>query len=194
MTMKVIGAGFGRTGTASLQIALEKLGFDKCYHMFELIHNRAHAKIWYQASLGEVIDWDDLLQGYQASVDWPACSFYKELLEKYPDAKVVLTVRDVDKWYASARQTIYTIWQIMPHWLLWTPGPLGNMNRLVSAVVWNGTFHNKFGDEKYTKSVFLQHIKEVKKNVPGDKLLIYQVAEGLLKLYQVLMESVMLIL
>src|SRR2546421_981927 len=89
MTLKIIGAGFGRTGTASLKEALEQLGFDKCYHMSEVMMNPGHAKVWAAAGEGKPIDWDALFQGYQATVDWPACAFYKELMQHYPDAKVI---------------------------------------------------------------------------------------------------------
>ena len=72
MTIKVIGAGFGRNGTMSLKLALETLGFDKCYHMFEVRQNPGHAAIWQDAARGKAVDWDRLFQGYQSSVDWPS--------------------------------------------------------------------------------------------------------------------------
>ena len=90
--MKVIGAGLGRTGTASLQSALEELGFGPCYHMYEVFANPGHADFWLAAWRGEPADWDGVLGSYEATVDWPACSFYAELLERNPDAKVLLSV------------------------------------------------------------------------------------------------------
>src|SRR5436853_403737 len=111
MTIKVIGAGFGRTGTSSLKIALEELGFDKCYHMREVMEHPQHAPIWTAAYNGRPVDWDALLRGYQATVDWPGCTFYKELMRQYPDAKVLLSVRDPEKWHTSALNTIFSIRQ-----------------------------------------------------------------------------------
>ena len=73
--MKVIGAGLGRTGTASLQSALEELGFGPCYHMYEVFANPGHADFWRAAWRGEPADWDGVLGSYEATVDWPACSF-----------------------------------------------------------------------------------------------------------------------
>ena len=99
MNLKVIGAGFGRTGTMSLKVALEELGFDPCYHMSELFENSSHADLWNAAADGERVDWEALLGGYAATVDWPGCSFYEELMEAYPDAKVLLSVRDPERWY-----------------------------------------------------------------------------------------------
>ena len=102
MPIKVIGAGLGRTGTLSLKVALEELGFARCYHMSEVIAHLQDARVWDAAARGEPVDWETLFQGYQAAVDWPSCSFYEELMRHYPDAKVVLTVRDPERWYDSA--------------------------------------------------------------------------------------------
>ena len=110
--MKVIGAGFGRTGTASLQSALGELGFGPCYHMYEVFANPGHADFWRAAWRGGPADWDGVLGGYEAAVDWPACTFYEELMERNPDAKVLLSVRDPERWYESTRQTIYKIGKI----------------------------------------------------------------------------------
>ena len=104
--MKVIGAGFGRTGTLSLKTALEELGMVKCYHMFEVFRRPGDSRVWNQALDGKSVDWPNFFQGYQAIVDWPGCTFYQELMAVYPDAKVVLSVRDPEKWYESVLNTI----------------------------------------------------------------------------------------
>ena len=78
MSIKVIGAGFGRNGTLSLKLALEQLGFARCYHMLEIREHPDHVKIWCDAARGEPVDWDSLFEGYQASVDWPSCTFWRE--------------------------------------------------------------------------------------------------------------------
>ncbi len=108
MPLQVIGAGFGRTGTASLKAALETLGFTKCYHMFEFMEHPEHAKYWDAASQGKPVAWDRLFEGYQATVDWPGCTYYIQLMEAYPEAKVVLSVRDPERWYESVSKTIFT--------------------------------------------------------------------------------------
>ena len=107
MTIDVIGAGFGRTGTLSLKFALETLGLDKCYHMMEVMRNQSHAAQWRKAARGEAVDWNALYAGYQATVDWPSASFWRELREVYPEAKVILTLRDSQQWYASVMNTIW---------------------------------------------------------------------------------------
>ncbi len=100
-TIKVIGAGLGRTGTLSLKAALEELGFSRCYHMTDVFAHLEHARVWDDAARGLPVDWDTLFQGYQATVDWPGCAFYEEFMRRYPDAKVILSVRDPERWYEA---------------------------------------------------------------------------------------------
>jgi hypothetical protein len=89
MTLKVIGAGFGRTGTLSLKEALEKLGYGPCHHMKEVFLNSDQTEYFYLASMGEKVDWDEVFKDYNSAVDWPAAAYYRELADKYPDAKVI---------------------------------------------------------------------------------------------------------
>ncbi len=108
--LKIIGAGFGRTGTLSLKVALEELGFGPCYHMLEMFQHPEHIALWEAASKGHPVDWHQVFEEYQATVDWPGCAFYEQFMEAYPDAKVLLTVRDPDKWYESSQATIYRMY------------------------------------------------------------------------------------
>lgn len=178
MTIKVIGAGFGRTGTMSLKAALEELGFDKCYHMLEVIMNQGHANKWLATTQGKPVVWDEIFEGYQATVDWPGCTFYKELMEHYPDAKVLLSVRDPERWYASTHATLY---QLREGWFgsfsRFIPR-LGEIPKLVYPLVWDGTFHGRFEDKPYAIDIFNQHIAEVKRLVPPERLLVYEVKQG----------------
>src|SRR4051794_5886281 len=107
--LKVIGAGFGRTGTASVKAALEELGVGPCYHMFEVMGKADHIAQWRRAGGGEPVDWPALFAAYQSSTDWPACTFYERQMEAFPGAKVVLTVRDPEAWYDSVLNTIYAV-------------------------------------------------------------------------------------
>ncbi|MBA3946785.1 MAG: sulfotransferase family protein [Herpetosiphonaceae bacterium] len=179
MTIRVIGAGFGRTGTASLKAALEALGFDKCYHMTEVFAHPADAKIWRGAALGQPVNWDALFVGYQATVDWPSCTFYRVLMVQYPEAKVILTVRDPEKWYASALQTIYQVrftfpTTVMRHIIPMLRAVLG----MQDVVFWQGTFHGRFADKAYAIEVFNRHNDAVKQFVPPERLLVYEVSQG----------------
>lgn len=180
MTIKVIGAGFGRTGTSSMQAALEQLGFGKCYHMREIFMSHPqHAALWTSAARGGAPDWDALFAGYQSTVDWPGCTFYRALIERYPDAKVVLNVRDPERWYASALNTIYPSRNAFPMNLLRKVAPrAGHMATMLDALIWEGTFHGRFSDKQYAIEVFNRHNQEVQRVVPSEKLLVYDVKQG----------------
>lgn len=108
MALKIIGAGMGRTGTASLKVALETLGIGHCYHMSEVLKNPGYTKDWIDAAEGNA-DWDKIFKGYSATVDNPGCNYWKELADNYPEAKVILTVRDADKWFDSTNETIHSV-------------------------------------------------------------------------------------
>lgn len=176
--MKVIGAGFGRTGTLSLKVALEELGFGPCYHMTELINRPRHVAFWQQALHRKPVDWRAFFQPYGATVDWPGCTFYKELITVYPDAKVLLTVREPSKWYNSTEQTIYSVQENIPRWLHFLLALVSGNFQLADQLIWQGTFHGRFADRSYALEIFQQHIAEVKQVVPAERLLVYQVQEG----------------
>jgi hypothetical protein len=108
MTLKVVGAGLGRTGTHSLKLALEQLLGAPCYHMLETFGKPDHVAEWCKAVHDENPDWDLIFDGYVATVDWPAASFYGELMEKYSDSIVLLSTRsDAEAWWTSASSTIF---------------------------------------------------------------------------------------
>jgi hypothetical protein len=185
--VKVIGAGFGRTGTMSLKVALEELGFGPCYHMVEVFEHPEHVDFWQSEWRGEPVDWDGFLGGYEATVDWPACTFYEELLHRHPDAKVLLCVRDPERWYESTRNTIYEINKITAGSRLsraifsfvglFVPGVF-KIGRMGNEIIWHGTFDGKFEDKHHARGVFEQHKEEVRRRLPPDKLLVYEVKEG----------------
>jgi Sulfotransferase domain len=187
--VKVIGAGFGRTGTWSLKVALEELGFGPCYHMTEVFTHPEHADFWGSAWRGEPADWEGVLGGYEATVDWPACTFYEELMERHPEAKVLLSVRDPEPWYESTRSTIYEMSMLLESSpiarlifglisLLVFGGFAGGRSSIVNDMIWQGTFDGRFEDKAYAIEVFERHNEEVKRRVPSERLLVYEVTEG----------------
>src|SRR5919202_4255688 len=109
MALKVIGAGFGRTGTSSLKYAFEELGFGSCYHVVEAFAHPEHVPVWEAPANGQSVEREDAFRPYQAAVDWPAGAFYEQLIECFPDARVILTMHDLDRWYESVLNTIYEI-------------------------------------------------------------------------------------
>jgi hypothetical protein len=185
--MKVIGAGFGRTGTMSLKAALEELGCGPCYHMVETTVTPEHVEAWSRVSLGESIDWKQLFRDYNSAVDWPASAFYKQLMDVFPNAKVILTVRDPNRWYESALNTIYQpSVKRRANKAIETPdehvSPEERQRRahgqMVDRLLWEGVFHGRFEDRDFAIGLFLRNIDNVKRQVPAHRLLVYEIKEG----------------
>lgn len=177
MSLALIGAGFGRTGTLSLKLAIEKLGHGPCYHMTEVLkpENTDHVARWLSASRGGNTDWNEFFDGYQSTVDWPGCWFWQEFHRLWPSAKVLLSKRDPDRWYDSVMRTIYPTAA-----LLRSAEDLRvrEMGEMVDSIVWNGTFDGRIEDRAHAKQVFERHNAEVERVVPRDQLLIYEPGEG----------------
>ncbi len=174
--MKIIGAGFGRTGTSSVKVALDELGFGPCHHMTELFDRPERAALWEAAAAGQPVDWNELVAGYQSTVDWPACTFYAQIMEAYPEALVLLTLRDPERWYQSCRNTIYrssTSRADTPN--ADGPDPVAHM---IDTIIWRGTFGGAFEDTQRAISIFERHNQEVQERVPSDRLLVYEVKQG----------------
>lgn len=185
MTLKVIGAGLARTGTLSLKAALEELGFGPCYHMMELFnHMDAHLGFWNNAARRKPVDWQAFLANYQAAVDVPASLFYKELMQLYPDAKVVLTIRNASNWYDSVRETILPHRPFYADFLDFVKAPfspyhMANVKfRPLTKFMWIDPYDGKFGNKQHALQVFQRHIDEVKRTVPAEQLLVFEVKEG----------------
>jgi Sulfotransferase domain len=104
MALRVIGAGFGRTGTHSLKLALEQLGFAPCHHMYEVRAHPEQLAFWQAAARGELPDWDEVFAGFAAQVDWPGARFWRELAEHFPHAKVILSVRRPTRGSTASRR------------------------------------------------------------------------------------------
>ena len=170
--MEVIGAGFGRTGTLSLRTALETLGYAPCYHMLEVFQQPQHSEIWLQALLGEPPAWNQFLAGYRAGVDWPVCHFWRELAQQFPHAKLILTRRDSEAWYASISQTIFEgILHSGP-----AEGARGLQQRM-ARVLLAKVFDDRF-DKDHVIAVYEAHNRAVAAALGPDRLLTYDVAEG----------------
>ncbi|MEZ4863641.1 MAG: sulfotransferase [Caldilineaceae bacterium] len=178
MSLKIIGAGFGRTGTKSLQVALEQLGFAPCYHMTAVFTHPDHVATWAAATAGQPVDWQHFLQGYQATVDWPGCTFYQELMAAYPDAKVLLNVRDPERWYQSAYDTIYGATRDLPTFVRWLRPSIGRSVDMINQLIWRQTFGDAFADKARAIAIFNAHNEEVQRVVPPERLLVYEVKEG----------------
>tara|TARA_R110000824_G_scaffold155226_6_gene327840 strand:- start:141457 stop:142089 length:633 start_codon:yes stop_codon:yes gene_type:complete len=176
MTLRLIGAGFGRTGTLSLKAAIEQLGIGRCHHMMEVFMNPDQAPVWATAANGAPTDWDGLLKDYSATIDWPSCHFWKELADHYPDAKVLLSYRDPEKWFSSFSDTIMKV--------ITAPPPEGEVDASMAVISGMGalivrdkTFGGNF-DKAHVLKVYNDHIEKVKRTIAPERLLVYDVKEG----------------
>ena len=176
--MRVIGSGFGRTGTLSMKYALEELGFGPCYHMEEVMRHGSHVDVWHGVGLGMAADWHRLFADFDAAVDFPASVVYRELMDAFPDAKVVHTVRDPDRWYESTRETIYEARNLFPGWLRRLVPRVGRFDEMIDLMVRDGIFDGRFEDREFAIGRYREWTDEVIATVPAERLLVFDVREG----------------
>ena len=176
MALELIGAGLGRTGTLSLKAALERIGYGPCYHMIEVLVAPERGRHWLEQTRSGSHDWDAIFHGYRATVDWPAAAFWRELVERYPDAKVLLSLRDADRWYDSVMNTIYhTLTQEPPER---APEALRDFHKMVYPLIFERTFEGRLKDRAHAKRVFEKHNQAVIDAIPASRLLVYQPGDG----------------
>jgi len=172
--VKVIGAGFGRTGTMSMKFALEQLGFGPCYHMIEVFKQPEGILLWHKAAFGEEMEWNDILGEYVSGVDWPLSYFWEPLAKRYPEAKILLTIRPSDQWYTSMINTIFS--HLDGH------QPDDDMQKtwkeMVDKIVRTDTFDNRTTDRAHCEAVFNRHTENVRDTIPANRLIVYEVGSG----------------
>jgi hypothetical protein len=172
MTLQVIGAGLGRTGTTSLKQALEQLLGGPCYHMLEVRERAPDPEAWGDAYAGRPPAWNRFFDGYRATVDWPAAPFWSEISDAYPDAVILLSVRDVDDWWRSVSNTIFVA--LATYFADdapddgWTRMGRGMMN----------AFTPEWQEEAPAKAAYLAHNDHVRRTAPKDRLLEWRPEEG----------------
>ncbi|HZQ85816.1 MAG TPA: sulfotransferase [Acidimicrobiales bacterium] len=172
MTLRVVGAGLGRTGTHSLKLALEQLLGGPCYHMVEVFGHPEHVPLWRDAALGQPTDWDALFEGYAATVDWPGASVWEQMAAHYPDAIVLLSVRDsADAWWKSASNTIFQAIEQNA-----VAGDNPQWYEMVQAMF--ATFTPDWRDEAAAKAAYEAHNAHVRATVPAERLVDYTAGDG----------------
>lgn len=172
--MDIIGAGLSRTGTMSTQAALQILGYP-CYHMSEVARSDQHIQAWQCFMSGvSTMNWAELLTKFKATVDTPCCLYYQEMMAAFPDAKVLLTLRDPDKWYDSLVSLSSALEEFRSdsseH-----PRLAGFLE--VADLVGMKLTRGDFSRENCIDA-FHQHNADVQANVPAERLLVFQVEEG----------------
>ena len=161
-----------------MKVALEQLGFGPCYHMEEVFKRPKHIDAWHDAAHGKPVDWRALFRDFQATVDFPASVCYRELMAAFPEAKVIHTIRDPERWYDSTSETIYQASSLFPGWLLKTARPVGRLIEMQERLIWQNLLEDSFENRQRAIEIFQQHTEEVKRVVPADRLLIFEVKEG----------------
>ncbi len=170
--LQVIGAGYGRTGTLSLKVALEQVGLGPCYHMAEVFSHPDHIPLWTAIAEGQPANWEALFAGYHAAVDVPPSLFYEDLMRTYPQAPVILTGRDPEEWYESASSTIFRVpqdRQMPPH--------MAGLEDMLRALM-RRFAPGGLADKVQAIAAFERHNREVQERVPAERLLVMDVREG----------------
>lgn len=174
MTLSVIGAGFGRTGTNSLKLALEQLGVGPCHHMLEVFAAPQSASHWQDALDGKYVDWDVALEGFKSQVDWPGAFFWRELSEWSPDAKILLSIREEESWFKSISDTIFAL-SIDPEKI---EDPAAKALALMVNELLDRTIGSQERDHDTVLRAYRRNTEQVTAEVPSDKLLMFDVRQG----------------
>jgi sulfotransferase family protein len=168
MTLKVIGSGLGRTGTMSLKHALEQLGCAPCHHMVEVFARPQSVPLWIDAAAGKP-QWNAIYEEFGAAVDYPTALYWRELAAHYPDAKIIHTVRDPERWFESTQETIFA-----PNaFALRLDGPMKDF-----FAMFRREFGDKINDRAFMIDYFERHTVEVIRTIPPERLLIFEASQG----------------
>jgi hypothetical protein len=166
MSLLVIGTGFGRTGTDSIRAALNMLGFGPCHHMIEVIGDETQKQRWRAVAKGAPPDWESLFEGYSSCVDWPSCYYWRELIEAYPQARVIHTDRSSEGWWQSIESSFLSMSRADAD-----PDSLGEV--LIAAKVFGGRI-----ERTHAIAVYEAHRRDVLATVPPDRLLVHALGDG----------------
>ncbi|MGD2171839.1 MAG: sulfotransferase [Gammaproteobacteria bacterium] len=175
MALKVIGSGFGRTGTMSMKQALEHLGLGRCHHMIEVMENPAQLPFWKAIAAGEPVDWAEVFAEYNSQVDWPGAHVWAETAAAFPDARVIHTERPEDAWWNSFNGTIgkffasYSKLDLPPH--------IDDIFDTMVSWFMKDTFED-FTDRDSAISAYRRNNQRVRETIPADRLLVFHVADG----------------
>jgi hypothetical protein len=175
MGLKVIGSGFGRTGTMSLKRALEQLSFGPCHHMEEVFAHPEQVPYWQAVVARRAVNWEEVFAGYHSQVDWPGAHVWQELAAAYPQAKIIHTVRPEEQWWKSFSQTIATLlssYQEMPR----QPHVRAIME--VATEIIAQTIGGSLTDRQAALAAFRRRTEQVRAAIPAERLLVFDVTEG----------------
>ena len=174
MSLRVVGAGLPRTGTKSLKEALERLLQGPCYHMAEVFEHLDHVPVWREALKGRPPDWNEVLAGYVAAVDWPASAFWRELSGANADAIVLLSMRKSPQvWWESVDATILQVARREPE------PEIADWHRMFHELLWQEwDLRDGFDDAASAMAAYDRQIEAVRAAVPTDRLVEWHPGDG----------------
>jgi len=175
MTLKIVGTGFGRTGTMSTKLALEQLGFGPCHHMIEVMHNPAQPAYWNAVLAGQKMNWAEVFNGYTAQVDFPGAAVWPQLVDAFPESKVLHTERPEDEWWASFGGTIGKLFN--QRTMIALPPPIAEIFETMDGILVKGTFGGRM-DRDSAIAAYRRNNQQVRDTVPADRLLVFTPADG----------------
>ncbi len=183
--MKMIGVGFGRTGTMSLKAALEELGAGPCFHMIDLITGENKARDldqWVKVANDEPVDWTEVFDGWEATVDWPAATKWREIAAAFPDVPVLLNVRDFDGFYKSCANTIMAVKEAAAAGELEQDAsrepPAPELWGVIDKLIWEGDFQGRFKDKEWAREMYWDRVETIKREIPADRLVYWELGDG----------------
>ncbi|KAJ7062577.1 P-loop containing nucleoside triphosphate hydrolase protein [Mycena amicta] len=187
--MQVLVLGFPRTGTASMHAALDILGYHEVYHMMNVLANPPDADLWREALEARVEgkgmpygreEWDQLLGHCEAVTDAPCMAFSEDLIAAYPDAKVILTTRDPEKWWRSFSSTILKVVHSRPMGIaaVLDPAGFGRLRPMNLLLLESFLGPKEQVTREGAKACFVEHYEHIRALVPRERLLEYEVGEG----------------
>jgi hypothetical protein len=174
MTLKLIGSGFGRTGTMSTKLALEKLGFGPTHHMIEVIENPAQQPHWDAYARGDKMDWARVFTGYNSQVDFPGAAVWEQLIAAFPAAKVIHTERPEEEWWASFSTTIGKFFDKRTELAL--PPPIAALFSTMDRILVDGVFGGL--DKATAISAYRRNNAKVRATIPAERLLVFSPVDG----------------
>ncbi|MEO6154067.1 MAG: sulfotransferase family protein [Croceibacterium sp.] len=170
MALQVIAAGLGRNATLSMKFALEALGFGPCHHMTVAFANeRKQAPLWLEAAAGRP-DWDAIFSGFSSTSDYPSATFWREIADYYPTAKVVLTTRDPDRWFDSVSETIFSPWMQDAH--------VGTASHALMRATMFDPIGGDVSDRAFLTKWYVRRNQAVLDGIAAERLLHFDVRDG----------------
>ncbi|PWE33031.1 hypothetical protein DDZ14_07410 [Maritimibacter sp. 55A14] len=157
----------------SLRMALEEIGLGPCYHMETVLEDMTGRVPHWNAALDGQPDWDATYAGFASAVDWPTAAFHTELLDAFPEAKIILSTRSPESWYASISQTILAVLAAPEKW----PPDQKDWLDMVSRVVIDRSLGGRT-DPEAAIATFKAHEAAVRAAVPADRLLVFEARDG----------------